>query len=125
MQYRRLGKGSRSSRFGKAKVIIPSPPNVVPSRLKSALFWAMLRSWPREGIHPFGTNLSGNSVIWPSIASIYARHATRGSTAVRVALTLAARGESRIRAASQSAEEVQEVLDRTPDRALRGCNTAR
>src|ERR671916_108151 len=48
--------GVRPLRSGSAKLTRPSPPKVVPSKLKSAWFWLIGRSWPLHKAQPFGAN---------------------------------------------------------------------
>src|SRR5215211_8380492 len=48
--------GTRPRKSGSAKLTRPSPPKVVPSRLKSAWFWLIGSSWPLHKAQPFGAN---------------------------------------------------------------------
>src|SRR5437763_1053702 len=50
-------------RFGRAKLLFPSPPYVVPSSEKSAVFCESGRSWPLHHAHPFGAKLNGKILI--------------------------------------------------------------
>src|SRR5437763_8318701 len=50
-------------RFGRAKLLFPSPPYVVPSSEKSAVFCESGRSWPLHHAQPFGAKLNGKILI--------------------------------------------------------------
>src|SRR5215212_9693328 len=51
--------GARPSRSGNAKLLLPSPPYVVPRREKRAVFCESGRSWPSHQAQPFGAKLNG------------------------------------------------------------------
>src|SRR5690349_5254907 len=46
-------------RSGKPNVLLPSPPYVVPSNEKSAVFCEIGRSCPSQNAHPLGAKLNG------------------------------------------------------------------
>src|SRR3712207_9249123 len=49
--------GACPCRFGRANVVCPLPPNVVPSSANSAWFWLIGRNCPLHMAHPFGAKL--------------------------------------------------------------------
>src|SRR5438067_2170894 len=55
--------GVQPWRLGRAKVVRPSPPYVVPSSEKSAWFWLIGRSCPLHNAQPFGAKLNETSRI--------------------------------------------------------------
>ena len=58
--------GSRLCRSGSAKVAWPSPPYVVPIRLKSVSFSEIASSAPSQNAHPAGAKLPPNIRISPT-----------------------------------------------------------
>src|SRR5947207_15969358 len=57
--------GTRLWRLGKANVVCPSPPYVVPIRLKSASFWSIGIIAPLQNAHPTGAKFPANILISP------------------------------------------------------------
>src|SRR5579862_341288 len=55
--------GTDPCRFGKAKLVVPLPPNCVPIIENSAVFCAMDSSCPSQDAHPTGAKLNGNGRI--------------------------------------------------------------
>jgi hypothetical protein len=55
--------GAEPWRFGKANVLLPSPPNVVPSNENSAVFWLMGSSWPLQRAQPKGAKFPAKILI--------------------------------------------------------------
>src|SRR3954469_24892896 len=55
--------GTRPRRLGRAKVVWPLPPYVVPRRANSAWFWLIGRNWPLHNAHPLGGKLNETSLI--------------------------------------------------------------
>src|SRR5881409_3888989 len=58
--------GNRPRRSGRAKVLCPSPPYVVPIRLNSVSYSEIGSSWPSQNIHPAGAKLPANIRISPT-----------------------------------------------------------
>jgi hypothetical protein len=58
--------------IGNAKVRIPSPPYMVPIRLKSAVFWLICMIWPFVCAHPCGQKLPANIMTWARNGSDWA-----------------------------------------------------
>jgi hypothetical protein len=51
--------GAQPWKSGKANVLFPSPPKVVPSNENSAVFWLIGMSWPSQNAQPVGAKLKG------------------------------------------------------------------
>src|SRR5208337_314947 len=73
--------GTRPCISGSPKVVMPSPPKLVPSRLKSAVFWEMERSCPLHCAHPTGAKLKATNRISPRNGSTCACAGTLASNA--------------------------------------------
>src|SRR4051812_12534969 len=65
--------GARPWRSGSAKFDLPSPPYVVPSREKSAVFWDRGSSCPSHHAQPLGAKLNGKIRISATNGSAMAR----------------------------------------------------
>ena len=52
-------------KFGKANVVLPSPPYVVPSKENNGTFWLMGRSWPLQSAQPDGAKFPAKILISP------------------------------------------------------------
>ena len=59
----RDASGAFPCMFGSAKLLLPSPPYVVPRSEKSAVFCEIGRSWPSQNAQPFGAKLNGKMRI--------------------------------------------------------------
>src|SRR6185437_16062846 len=61
-----MPSAARPRRSGKPKVASPSPPNVVPMRVKRASFSLIGSSWPWQSAQPTGAKLKPTAMIWPT-----------------------------------------------------------
>src|SRR5688572_20252444 len=55
--------GTRPCRLGRAKLVCPLPPKVVPRSENSAWFWLIGSSCPLQNAHPFGGKLNDMTLI--------------------------------------------------------------
>ena len=56
--------------YGKANVVAPSPPYIVPRMLNKAMFWVIGNIWPLAGSQFTGQKLPANVMISPRYGSI-------------------------------------------------------
>src|SRR6185437_11438539 len=61
-----MPSAARPRRSGKPKVVYPSPPNVVPMRVKRASFSEIGSRWPWQSAQPTGAKLNPTAMIWPT-----------------------------------------------------------
>src|SRR5579864_4264462 len=55
--------GAEPCRLGSAKLLFPSPPYMVPSSEKRAVFWLMGMSWPLHSAQPVGAKFPAKILI--------------------------------------------------------------
>jgi hypothetical protein len=55
--------GAQPWRLGRAKLLVPFPPYVVPSKENNAVFWLIGMSWPSHCAQPLGAKPPVNILI--------------------------------------------------------------